>query len=153
MTEQRVKTPCIGICSTVFGDIVCRGCKRYSHEIIAWNGYSEAEKQAVMERLKLLSTQVIQHLVEIVDEPKLRQQLEVYRVRFDPNHSPYWWVYELLKAKSKVIEDLRDCGVKIRSPFQALPLPQLKDKMDEDFLVITEAHYDRYIIWRESQQV
>ena len=54
-----------------------------------------------MERLEQLSTQVIQHLVEIVDQPKLLTSLETYRVRFNPDHSPYWWVYELLRAKSK----------------------------------------------------
>ncbi|HBZ99754.1 MAG TPA: DUF1289 domain-containing protein, partial [Pseudomonas sp.] len=28
MSSQRIKTPCIGLCSTVYGDVVCRGCKR-----------------------------------------------------------------------------------------------------------------------------
>ena len=32
MPNSRPKTPCIGLCSTVFGDSVCRGCLRFVHE-------------------------------------------------------------------------------------------------------------------------
>ena len=40
-----VKTPCIGICSTTsVGDWVCRGCKRYSTEVIGWISFGEEEK-------------------------------------------------------------------------------------------------------------
>ena len=44
MTKS-LKTPCIGVCSTVFGDDVCRGCKRFQHEVIQWNSYSDPEKE------------------------------------------------------------------------------------------------------------
>ena len=47
-----IKTPCVGLCSTVYGDLVCRGCKRYHHEVIQWNGYNAEEKQAVWLRLE-----------------------------------------------------------------------------------------------------
>ena len=42
-----VKTPCVGLCSTTYGDLVCRGCKRFSHEIVNWNRYGDEEKTAV----------------------------------------------------------------------------------------------------------
>ncbi|MEC7008614.1 MAG: DUF1289 domain-containing protein, partial [Pseudomonadota bacterium] len=38
MNLKPIKTPCIGVCSTGIGDSVCRGCKRFSHEVIHWNG-------------------------------------------------------------------------------------------------------------------
>ncbi|MEL0305883.1 MAG: DUF1289 domain-containing protein, partial [Halieaceae bacterium] len=41
-----IRTPCIGVCSTGVGDVVCRGCKRFAHEVIDWNGYSPEQKQA-----------------------------------------------------------------------------------------------------------
>ena len=46
-----IRTPCIGVCSTGIGDAVCRGCKRFAHEVIDWNGYSQAQKQAIDARL------------------------------------------------------------------------------------------------------
>ena len=51
MDLPRVKTPCIGVCSTGIGDSVCRGCKRFSHEVIQWNGYTEEQKRIVDQRL------------------------------------------------------------------------------------------------------
>ena len=52
--ERKVKTPCVGVCSTVFGDEVCRGCKRFQHEVIEWNGYTDFEKEIVWNRLESL---------------------------------------------------------------------------------------------------
>ncbi|MCA4075779.1 DUF1289 domain-containing protein, partial [Pseudomonas kurunegalensis] len=36
MSNKSIKTPCVGLCSTVYGDTVCRGCKRFHHEVINW---------------------------------------------------------------------------------------------------------------------
>mgnify|MGYP006200948357 CR=1 FL=1 len=47
------RTPCIGTCSTTYGDLVCRGCKRFNFEVINWNRYSEEEKLAVMGRIDM----------------------------------------------------------------------------------------------------
>jgi predicted Fe-S protein YdhL (DUF1289 family) len=54
MPNQTIKTPCVGLCSTVYGDLVCRGCKRFHHEVIHWNGYDEEKKRAVWLRLEQL---------------------------------------------------------------------------------------------------
>jgi predicted Fe-S protein YdhL (DUF1289 family) len=61
------RTPCIGICSTTYGDLVCRGCKRFSHEIVGWNGYDREQRHAVWARLLTLRAGATRHLVEIVD--------------------------------------------------------------------------------------
>ena len=52
-------TPCIGRCSTTFGDEVCRGCRRYSHEIINWNGMSNEDKFEIWERLNYQLDKII----------------------------------------------------------------------------------------------
>ena len=41
----------MGICSTTYGDLVCRGCKRFAHEIVEWNGYGEPQRSAIWVRL------------------------------------------------------------------------------------------------------
>ena len=48
----RTRTPCVGICSTTYGDDVCRGCKRFIHEVINWNSFKPEEKEAVWKRLE-----------------------------------------------------------------------------------------------------
>ena len=47
MAVNRIRTPCIGVCSTVFGDTVCRGCRRFSHEVVNWNAYTDEQKTIV----------------------------------------------------------------------------------------------------------
>ena len=53
MHKDRSSTPCIGICSTTFGDDVCKGCKRFSHEITNWGKFSNDERAVVNSRLDL----------------------------------------------------------------------------------------------------
>ena len=57
--ERKVKTPCVGVCSTVFGDQVCRGCKRFHHEVIEWNGYTDIQKETVWNRLESLKVLIM----------------------------------------------------------------------------------------------
>ena len=44
-SSARTRTPCVGICSTTYGDDVCRGCKRFIHEVINWNSFNPEEKE------------------------------------------------------------------------------------------------------------
>ncbi len=46
-------SPCIGHCTTVLGDDVCRSCLRTFDEITRWVGMSEAERVAVNRRIAL----------------------------------------------------------------------------------------------------
>ena len=55
-TLLTVKTPCIGVCSTALGGFVCRGCKRFAHEVIDWNGYSHEQKMAIEQRTTKFQT-------------------------------------------------------------------------------------------------
>lgn len=44
-------SPCVGICSTTFGDDICYGCKRTYLEVIQWNTMNDHEKDKVNQRL------------------------------------------------------------------------------------------------------
>lgn len=46
------ESPCIGQCSTTYGDDICKGCGRTFIEVINWIIFDDAEKAAVWERLK-----------------------------------------------------------------------------------------------------
>ena len=69
--ERKIKTPCVGICSTTYGDEVCRGCKRFQHEVIQWNSYSDQQKEIVWNRLEALKVQIMKTKFNIIDESKL----------------------------------------------------------------------------------
>lgn len=110
MPNQTIKTPCVGLCSTVYGDLVCRGCKRYHHEVIQWNGYNADEKQAVWLRLEQLLVQVMASKLEVFDAHLLRQQLENRKIRFVPHQSPYCWAYQLIARGARVISSWMRMG-------------------------------------------
>ncbi|CAG8868790.1 hypothetical protein PS627_03173 [Pseudomonas fluorescens] len=145
MSNQSIKTPCVGLCSTVYGDLVCRGCKRFHHEVIHWNGYNEDEKRAVWLRLELLLVQVMEAKLEIFDTARLRLQLEQRVIRFLPNQSPYCWAYQLIARGARVIRDIEAYGMVLMPEFRDWELPRLRDAIDREFFLLSEAHYQRYI--------
>jgi uncharacterized protein len=49
------ESPCIGHCTTVLGDEVCRSCKRTFDEIIAWPTITDAQRIAINQRVARLA--------------------------------------------------------------------------------------------------
>ena len=133
MPNQTIKTPCVGLCSTVYGDLVCRGCKRYHHEVIQWNGYNAEEKQAVWLRLEQLLVQVMASKLDVFDPQRLRQQLESRKIRFMPHQSPYCWAYQLIARGARVITRLDAYGLVLLPEFREHSLADLRDGIDREF--------------------
>ncbi|WP_404436354.1 DUF1289 domain-containing protein [Stutzerimonas chloritidismutans] len=145
MSNQRIKTPCVGLCSTVYGDLVCRGCKRFHHEVVSWNGYNDEGKRAVWHRLEVLLAQVMAAKLEVFDASLLRRQLESRKIRFVVEQSPYCWAYQLIARGARVIQQLDAYGVVLLPEFRDWALPELRDAIDREFFLLSEAHYQRYI--------
>lgn len=145
MSSQHIKTPCVGLCSTVYGDLVCRGCKRFHHEVVNWNGYNDEEKRSVLSRLEVLLTQVMMAKLEVFDAQRLRAQLEQRQIRFVPEQSPYCWAYQLIARGSRMINQVEAYGLALLPEFRDWPLPDLRDAIDKEFFILSEAHYERYI--------
>lgn len=145
MSIQRIKTPCVGLCSTVYGDLVCRGCKRFHHEVVNWNLYGDDEKRAVWTRLEVLLVQVMMAKLEVFEPQRLRGQLEQRQIRFNAEQSPYCWAYQLIARGSRLIQNLEAYGVALLPEFRGWSLPDLRDAIDREFFLLSEAHYERYI--------
>ncbi|MFZ5503532.1 MAG: DUF1289 domain-containing protein [Pseudomonadota bacterium] len=54
--EITADSPCIGHCTTVLGDNVCRSCHRTFEEITRWVEMSDDERCAVNQRILNLQT-------------------------------------------------------------------------------------------------
>lgn len=141
----RIPTPCIGVCSTGIGDAVCRGCKRYAHEVIHWNGYSQEQKLAIDRRLDQLLAQVVTAKLQVFDSALLEMRLKSQQVRYSLHRSPPVWVFELLRAGASQINDPREYGFAIEPGYRTLPLAALREQIDREFFLLSEAHYQRYI--------
>ena len=140
-----IKTPCIGVCSTGIGDVVCRGCKRFAHEVIHGNGYSQEQKRANDQRLAQFLALCVANKFRITDLKLLTWQLEVQKIRYQADHDPYCHVFVLLKAGATQITEPEQFGFEVLPPYRQEPLVKLRDEIDEEFWVLSSAHYDRYI--------
>jgi len=69
LTDRR--TPCIGICSTTYGDLVCRGCKRFAHEVVQWNGFAAEQRETVWARLRSVRAGAFQRWLAVADRDRL----------------------------------------------------------------------------------
>jgi predicted Fe-S protein YdhL (DUF1289 family) len=145
MLDRPVKTPCIGVCSTGIGDSVCRGCKRFSHEVIDWNSYTQEQKRIIDQRLSGFLSQCVSNKLQVIDKALLQWQLEVQNIRHMAHHDEYCWVFSLLKAGAGQIESSRDYGFEVDISYRNMSLGALAKQIDAEFLMLSQAHYDRYI--------
>lgn len=141
---KRVKTPCIGVCSTGIGDSVCRGCKRFTHEVIHWNGYSEEEKAHIIHRLDVLLAQVMSGKFSIENPALLEQSLKHQNIRYDPVASPFSWLFTLLKAGATQLTDLTPFGCSVLPEWRGHSLVDIREVVDADFFTLSQVHYERY---------
>jgi hypothetical protein len=144
-----IRTPCIGVCSTGVGDVVCRGCKRFAHEVIDWNGYSHEQKQAIDRRLDAFLAQCVANKLRIIDLPLLKWQLDVQQIRIQAQHDPYCHVFAMLKAGANQIASPEQYGFEILPPHRGKTLSVIRNEVDEEFWLLSAAHYDRYMATRD----
>ena len=140
---RSVKTPCIGVCSTVFGDEVCRGCKRFQHEVIDWNSYQDSQKIAVLSRLESLKTQIMESKISIVNIKLLQNQLDTLDIKYVIDDNPFCWVFDLLRQASQSIDSLQDFGIVLQDGVEN-NLLELKKVIENELFSLSEAHFQRY---------
>lgn len=144
MRRTRSATPCIGICSTTFGDDVCKGCRRFSHEIISWPKYSDDERAIVNSRLEQFKIKVLQEKFSIVDPDVFRSKLSQYSIKFNDSLEPITWLFDLLRASGKQELNLEDFGVQVLPQYAHYPLPDLNQLMNKEFSELSEAYFNRF---------
>lgn len=145
MPFKPVKTPCVGICSTGIGDSVCRGCKRFAHEVIDWNLYSNEQKWLIAQRLEAFLSQVVSNYLLVTDSKRLLLQIRHQQIRFREEQSPQCWVFDLLRAGASQIVDLEVYGLRLQPGCKGMSLREIRDAIDQDFYALSCAHYERYI--------
>lgn len=150
---KTVKTPCIGVCSTGIGDAVCRGCKRYAHEVIHWNSYSQQQKRLIDSRLAQFLAQIVESKLTVVDSDKLRWHLDAQQIRYALQKGPYIWAYELLRAGARQIDNIEQYGISLDAEYRDQPLVELRLAIDNEFFILSQAHYERYFNVNTNQEM
>ena len=123
MPNSRPKTPCVGLCSTVFGDTVCRGCMRFVHEVIDWNKYNPEQKQIIWQRLDEHLRVILPQFVKIYDPRKIVARLQQQRIIYDEKN--LWrGIYSLLRLHEKGFIVLADLGFQVKPDYQWILVQQ-----------------------------
>jgi predicted Fe-S protein YdhL (DUF1289 family) len=134
-------TPCVGICSTTYGDLVCRGCKRFSHEIVAWNVYTENQRDRVWARLHSLRDQAAAVFVAVSDEPMLRDAAQAARIELCASASVLTLGYEVLRRRARDLRSLGDIGM-IACDARCTDPVAARDAIDAEFHVRSVAYFE-----------
>ena len=144
MRKNRSSTPCIGICSTTFGDDVCKGCKRFSHEITDWGKFSTDERAVVNSRLEQFKTTILEEKFSISDSELFESKMNEFSINFNSSLEPITWIFDLLRASSNKDLNVNDFGVEILPAFSDLSLIELRDLINQEMLQLSEAHYYKF---------
>ena len=141
LQKKRSSTPCLGICTTTFGDEVCKGCKRFSHEIVSWTKYSIEEREIVNDRLEKFKVQILKDRFEVYDDKLLSKNLDQMGINFNHSLNPLTWIYDLFRAAGSQTFDLENFGIKSLKNFDAV---KVRDEINRELLELSEVHHERY---------
>lgn len=141
---SKISTPCIGVCSTVIGDSVCRGCKRYSHEIIHWNSFNEEQKRLIDQRLEGFLKQIVATYLQVIDADLLQQKIAQYKIRVAKHRGHANAAYELIRAGGDQVSPFENFGLGVSESYAGWTATEIKEAIDKDFFALSSAHYDRY---------
>ena len=141
LQKKRSSTPCLGICTTTFGDEVCKGCKRFAHEIISWPKYSENEREIINGRLEQFKIKILQNRFKIFDSELLASKLEEKAINFNHSLEPLTWIFDLFRAAGSQEFELKNYGIESLISFDP---KVIKDEINKELLELSEAHHQRY---------
>ena len=141
LQKKRSSTPCLGICSTTFGDEVCKGCKRFAHEIVGWTKYSEGEREIVNDRLEKFKIQILQHRFAVTDKNLFESMLEEKAINFNHSLDPLTWIFDLFRAAGSQTFDVSNFGIKSLVQFNP---KTIRDEINNELLELSEVHHERY---------
>ncbi|MAA92597.1 MAG: hypothetical protein CMQ57_03625 [Gammaproteobacteria bacterium] len=146
MTDKLIKrTPCIGVCSTTYGDDICRGCRRFRHEITSWIEYTDSEKSIINRRLEKFKIIVLEEKFTVINPDAFKEALLQAKIRFNQDLQPICWIFDLFRSLNAENLNLEDFSLKVKKDFISTPVPQLKEDVNKEFYELSLAHYQRYI--------
>lgn len=143
-SSARTRTPCVGICSTTYGDDVCRGCKRFIHEVINWNSFNPEEKESVWKRLEKLKTLIMQSKISIINEALMEEKIEELQLKINSDLNSLSKAFEIVKLTSKSFDDLNEFGIEIVN--KNVSLIDLKEEIEKELYDLSVAHFNRYFV-------
>ena len=141
LQKKRSSTPCLGICSTTFGDEVCKGCKRFAHEIVSWTKYSPEEREIINLRLEQFKIQILKRRFKIINADLFASKLDEKAINFNHSLDPLTWIFDLFRAAGSQPINLTDFGIENLVSYDP---KTIKDEINDELRELSEVHFERY---------
>ena len=124
---------------------MCRGCKRFSHEIVDWNSYDDAQKETIWERLETFKKQVVGQIVRFKDKDRFQSAIEAQKIK-EPED--YQAVYLLLQRLVRHSKTLSFAGLENVSPDFEIMEGEIDSlltlqQIDKEIVTRSRAFYER----------
>ena len=124
---------------------MCRGCKRFSHEIVDWNSYDDAQKETIWERLETFKKQVLGQIVRVKDQDRFQSAIEAQKIK-EPED--YQAVYLLLQRLVRHSKTLSFAGLENVSPDFEIMEGEIDSlltlqQIDKEIVTRSRAFYER----------
>lgn len=140
-------SPCIGFCSTVYGDDVCRGCNRYFEEVVQWPTLPPQLKDAALERIHALVRRVVAEYLDVVDAEALERQMQRHQVPVPDLDSPQSRVLALLYAGAPFMHELSAYGLRPTDRAAGMNAQDIKIAIVQRRVELAQPEY---AAWREG---
>ena len=141
---NRTRTPCVGICSTTYGDDVCRGCKRFSFEEINRNAFKPEERESIWKRLEKLKSQIMASRLKVFDPNKLEESIKHFQLKVKDDLNDLSKAFEVIKQVSESFDNLDEFGIDVFEKNKSLTF--LKEEIESELYTLSKAHYEKYFI-------
>lgn len=128
MTDNKfIDSPCIGFCSTTYGDDYCKGCYRHFDQVIQWEQLSFEEKKIFYKKISEIIKPLVTDYLELECKEQFAQGCKVYNVTIQSDLPIEYHMYQLLqKASIKLHES--PYGLRKKSNYSWSELYSLIDK-------------------------
>jgi predicted Fe-S protein YdhL (DUF1289 family) len=90
-------TPCIGFCSTTYGDDCCRGCYRSFEQVLKWRNLNLEDKFQFYQEIAIHAQNLLSDKVLIVDEDVFLKSCKECGVIPFEGISRYYFLLNLLQ--------------------------------------------------------
>ena len=134
-------TPCVGICSTTYGDLVCRGCKRFSHEIVAWNVYTDDQRERVWTAAAALRDAGTAAFVTVSDERCCVRSAGIAASNCAQRVAAFARAMNCCGARRAIWRSVNDIGLVALDASRVEPIA-VRDAIDTEFHLRSVAYYE-----------
>ena len=125
---------------------MCRGCKRFAHEVVGWNGFEDSQRALVWQRLGQLLRESVAACIAIDDEARLGAAAASCNLTASADAAIELVAFDVLRQHLARNEDplIAEFGLApVGATTAACRAAEATQRIDREFHQRSLAHYER----------